>query len=360
MAPAHNSPFSLYGWGANNYGQLGMGRTFEQCETPTPVGVDWPSGGSVAKIVGGGGHTFILTNDGSLWGAGWNNKGQLGLQDRHDRRGFSRICVDTPLKDIACGWDFSLALTVDGRVLACGSNAFGQLGFVTNMMTTFTLIPPLSDIKSVVAGMRHSLFLRRDGTVWGCGSNRKGQLGQAEPLGIPVPQLIPTLGLDIVNIHAGQNHSIFNTTDGVYGCGENKHGQLGHRTADQSSSVAEITREKYVKLSVGWTHVLALKEDKTLHTWGRNTYEQLGRSLDQNVAILPNVEDISAGYEHNLALTTEGTLLAWGWNEHGNCGDGSIQNVPRPKAITVPLLEVHHFVALSGHSFAYGQKIADV
>ncbi|TRY62641.1 hypothetical protein TCAL_05606 [Tigriopus californicus] len=324
---------ALWAWGANNYGQLGLGCTFEQCETPTQVGVEWPTDVRVAKMAGGGGHTFALATDGSLWGTGWNNKGQLGLPDRQDRHCFSRIIMEAPLQDIGCGWDFSLALTVDGQVLGCGSNAFGQLGLTPKMITRFTVIPTLSSIIAVAAGMRHSIFLHRNGSVLGCGSNRKGQLSRVEPASIPYPEPLATHLPPVSQIYAGQNHSVFNTSDGVYGCGDNKHGQLGHRTTDQSPRVFQITPECYAKLSLGWTHVLALKEDHSLHTWGRNTYEQLGRSFEASLAILSNVEDISAGYEHNLALTTDGELLAWGWNEHGNCGDGSVQNVPRAKTI---------------------------
>ena len=38
----------------------------------------------VKQVICGAYHTFILKNDGSIWGCGYNNSGQLGLGTSDD------------------------------------------------------------------------------------------------------------------------------------------------------------------------------------------------------------------------------------------------------------------------------------
>ena len=74
---------SLWCWGNSKYGQLGLGDTHGRI-VPTQVGadLDWAeiSADSVSSY-----HTCGVRTDGSLWCWGWNEYGQLGLGDRHKR-----------------------------------------------------------------------------------------------------------------------------------------------------------------------------------------------------------------------------------------------------------------------------------
>jgi alpha-tubulin suppressor-like RCC1 family protein len=116
---------TLFTWGANSYGQLGLGYVSEQQNSPIVVDTKV----EFSKIVGGGGHTLAITaDDNRLYGCGWNHSGQLT-----DFGGVGDLLTFTDLglagvTDIAGGWDFSLVLTEEGSVYGCGSNKFGQLG----------------------------------------------------------------------------------------------------------------------------------------------------------------------------------------------------------------------------------------
>lgn len=86
--------------------------------------------GCIRSVTGGGGHSAAVTDRGGLFVCGLNKDGQLGLGHTEDVLCFT-ICkplLGCPIKQVACGWDFTIMLTEIGQVLSCGSNAFGQLG----------------------------------------------------------------------------------------------------------------------------------------------------------------------------------------------------------------------------------------
>ncbi|MFH1230934.1 MAG: fibronectin type III domain-containing protein [Planctomycetota bacterium] len=75
---------SLWAWGRNDFGQLGTlvnYGTYTENPTPIRIGTDtnWQS------IDAGSYHTLALKTDGSLWAWGANSGGQLGLGDTTDR-----------------------------------------------------------------------------------------------------------------------------------------------------------------------------------------------------------------------------------------------------------------------------------
>ena len=118
---------TLWGCGGNGSGELGLGNsanktTFTQITTNTD---------DVKEIYCGGGHTFILKNDDTLWGCGYNRDyGQLGLGDNIDRNTFTQITDDDidNIKSVYCGGDHTLILKNDGTLWSCGKNSYGQIG----------------------------------------------------------------------------------------------------------------------------------------------------------------------------------------------------------------------------------------
>jgi alpha-tubulin suppressor-like RCC1 family protein len=118
--------------GRNDHGQLGTG----DLETkPLPVLIVLPSSSAVAKIATGRSHTLVLFENGEVWGCGANNFGQLGLGNgkavSKDVLKFTRVVFpgeEQYIRDIACGHDFSLACTRQGRLFAFGHPEYGVLG----------------------------------------------------------------------------------------------------------------------------------------------------------------------------------------------------------------------------------------
>lgn len=114
--------------GANSYGQLSIGLISEQCCHPTES-VILQEIVEVIKISAGGGHSLALNAEGTLFGCGSNNNGQLS-ELANNTSVFSKVVAlqEFKLTQIECGWESSFAITEEGTVVAWGSNKFGQLG----------------------------------------------------------------------------------------------------------------------------------------------------------------------------------------------------------------------------------------
>ena len=72
-------------------------------------------------------HTMLIKTDGSLWGMGWNNAGQLGNGSTSNSLVPIKI-VESNVRAIALGHTHSLFLKTDGSLWGMGQNGSGQLG----------------------------------------------------------------------------------------------------------------------------------------------------------------------------------------------------------------------------------------
>ena len=131
------------------------------------------------RIAGGLGDTLALRGNGSLWSWGRNQYGQLGLGDTKNRLTPNRVGTANDWAALACGQDWSLALKTDGSLWAWGDNRMGALGLgdIKNRHTP-TRVGTASDWAAVACGRGHSLALKTDGSLWAWGWNDSGQLGQ--------------------------------------------------------------------------------------------------------------------------------------------------------------------------------------
>ncbi|XP_053175684.1 secretion-regulating guanine nucleotide exchange factor [Scomber japonicus] len=361
--------FCLHAWGANSYGQLGQGHEEDQSVPRLSDTAALPHR-TVRYVGGGGGHSVVVTENKEVFVCGQNNKGQLGLGHTADLSTL-QLCpgLKQRVTNVACGWDFTLLLTDCGKLLACGSNAFGQLGVgqtLTHSADPLVIESLKEPVVSVAAGLRHSLAVTDAGCVyqWGTGllSHAKRALSPhpvPSHLSSKIPSLVP--GLDQKTSHivtAGSTHCVCLTADGdLFLWGSNKHGQLT-TTEPFLSSPTLLKRsllggEKVKNVWSGWTHIVAQTESGRVFTWGRGNYGQLGRptstssnpeqpsaeggkqevNLPAEVKALRGATQIACGSEHNLAILG-GCLLSWGWNEHGMCGDGSETDVFEPQLIS--------------------------
>ncbi|XP_076177966.1 secretion regulating guanine nucleotide exchange factor isoform X2 [Ptiloglossa arizonensis] len=373
----------LISWGANSHGQLGQGIQSEECVVARKVDLSGCSLESrkINKIVGGAGHTLILDNHGRVYSCGWNNKGQTGFSAKENTLSFREIggrLADKVIVDVACGWDCSAALTIEGTLFLWGANCFGQLGKRPSIVQwTHEPLKVAIDrkIKRVSIGLRHTALVTEDRKVLVAGSGNKGQLGlspsKEEELFNAAHTFteVPTL-TNIQDVVCGQHHTVAVTETGtLYAFGDNKHGQLGLDidTFSKTSFPIKVPTVQFnpsVKIDSGWSHMIALN-DGQVFSWGRNTYGQLGCAEFRRpsswkimrIDSLEKIRQVSAGSEHNVILNENGRIFCWGWNEHGNCGNGHTRDTESP----AQLLFSSNFSATcvgsgAGHSLAVINK----
>ena len=89
--------------------------------------------------------------------------------------------------------------------------------------------------------------------------------------------------------------------------------------------------DKWVGISAGMYHGLALDGDGSTTAWGRNAHGQL--DVPENSGF----HAVVCGLYHSLGLKADGSVAAWGWNRDGPCDvpvDGHFVSIAAGAAIT--------------------------
>jgi alpha-tubulin suppressor-like RCC1 family protein len=197
-------------------------------------------------------HTLAIKNDGSLWVWGYNEYGQLGLGDTINRKQAFRLGTDTNWIAVAAGGVHSLALKSDGSLWAMGGNYMGQLGDSSNVSSNQPVqVGSDKQWKHISAGYEYSVALCNNNTLWSWGFNGNGQLGQGGTTTVHYPAQIGN-DSDWEKISAGASFSFAIKTDSsLYAWGYNGMGQLGTNTTTQHNSPVRIGMEN------NWSEVAA-------------------------------------------------------------------------------------------------------
>ena len=120
----------LWAWGKNDYGQLGLGHTSNK-DTLTQVDADLDGDGypdtDWISVKAKGYHTLALKSDGTLWAWGYDNFGALGLGDTDAAYTPTQVGTKTDWISVAAGKHHTLALKSDGTLWAWGKGDDGQL-----------------------------------------------------------------------------------------------------------------------------------------------------------------------------------------------------------------------------------------
>ncbi len=106
---------NIFGWGHNNFGQLGFGTTLNK---NIPKQIDEDS--SWIKIGCGDGHTAAIKRNGTLWTWGWNYFGQLGDGTTADKLTPVQVGTDNHWLSVSCGGSFTAAIKNDNTLWVWG------------------------------------------------------------------------------------------------------------------------------------------------------------------------------------------------------------------------------------------------
>ncbi|MBI4244776.1 MAG: hypothetical protein HY606_11855 [Planctomycetes bacterium] len=300
---ALKSDGTVWTWGDNMFGQLGIGPGTQFSAIPVMIQIS----SAVKAISSGGFHTLALLDDGTVVSWGSNAQGAIGTGTPTPGIVFlpATVVNTADVVAVSAGLAYSLALTADGNILAWGNNTLGQSGnpnqFVPAQVAGVTRVVKIS------AGLVGSIAMKDDGTAmyW----------GQMYINGLSInllPTLIPGLNsVKNISIPVGGGFPFFLAlkSDGTV---------WATSWVGTSISVAQVP---------GLTGVKALQDSLATRSNG-SSCEIVGVASPFLITPinLTKVIDISKKSYFYLALRSDGTVWAWGYNYHGELGNGTTSN----------------------------------
>jgi alpha-tubulin suppressor-like RCC1 family protein len=369
---------TLFVWGNPTNGRLGNEDTVNR-SSPVILGITVNRGISIPTQVGTSSWTSIgsiqatitaVRSDGALFGWGRNNYGQLGDNTNINRSspvliGGSSSWTSVASRQTWAGGGFrSLhgAIRSDGYMFLWGYNRYGNIGTGsgqpnrvsspvqlgnnnTNVIVPFQL--GTQSWKSISSGKSHTAAIRSDNLLFTWGRNNSGQLGVGDTIDRSSPVQVGTSSW--LAVSAGFEHTAAIRPDGrVFTWGRNNSGQLGDLTQTQRNLPTELTSASgwnltsFIAISAGYAATLGIRSNYDLISWGRlgaNGSANQNRSSPSTVFEVRNsfgyqVVDVSSVSSngsagdgdtvgHTLVVTRDGKLRASGGNVFGQCGTGT-------------------------------------
>ncbi len=320
---------SLKCWGANDYGQLGVGDTNARGQTLGTMGDALPvvPVGAVSQVATNR-HTCAVLANGTVKCWGKNEFGELGYGDKRARGGLAGEVLGLSAVDIGAGRKaqqvgvgahHSCALLDNGSVKCWGNNTWGQLGYgnTTNLGDAPNEMGanlPAVDLglgrtaTAIAIGGGHSCALLDNKTIKCWGLNDRGAVGDGSTtnrgdgpneMGANLPAVTLPPGRTALAVAASTDdqsasHTCALLDDGNVTCwGDNRDGELGLGStatalSGNHATVALGTGRRAVKITCGQWTTCALLDDNTMKCWGHNAFGQLGQGSKTTLGDGPN------------------------------------------------------------------------
>ncbi|XP_071962809.1 serine/threonine-protein kinase Nek9-like isoform X2 [Antedon mediterranea] len=300
----------LYTWMNTQGGQqsvalLGHG---DKAAYKAPKKVEAFHGMAVASVSCGEEFTACVTDEGDVYTFGLDYYGCIGCDNQHGDDVSYPVLVNffqgNPVQQISCGHNHVVALTKSGEVFSWGCGEFGRLGLGNEDDYSSPQKVPIRGhrmIKSVCAGSDGTFFLTINGRVLACGSNEHNKLGfntvtaglrkrqVKECYDIPCQYFAsivkPLTRYHVTQVSAGETHSaVIDEFGRLLTFGSNKYGQLGVGDFKKRSTICEISRrlggKMVARVSCGNEFTVVSTSDNHIYSFGNANSGRLGVNID--------------------------------------------------------------------------------
>ncbi len=325
---------SVFCWGLNREGQLGIGSTSEwdpmvgDLLVPTYV----PGSEGAVKIALGEAHTIILKESGEIQSWGTNTQGQLGNGAFFRRQLPIHLHsvfpgLDQQIEDIVMGDYFTCTLMEDGSVYCWGSNRYGQIGKGDLDYAPEPVKIIDSGVKAITASNERvcSLLVTSEVKCWGL--NYDNTLGTDNPLlYLSAPSYV--LNEDgsrfsrAVSFANSKSYPCVNSENGGIYCWGYYKGQYPNNEAvTYPSQIEHFRDQKILSYTNGGNHSCIVNEIGEVYCWGMNYSGELGLGYaDYEIHTIPTkvegldrmVVEVSATGNMTCAITSLREVYCWG------------------------------------------------
>eukprot|EP01127_Copromyxa_protea_P008973 TRINITY_DN2079_c0_g1_i2.p1 TRINITY_DN2079_c0_g1~~TRINITY_DN2079_c0_g1_i2.p1 ORF type:complete len:318 (+),score=48.98 TRINITY_DN2079_c0_g1_i2:286-1239(+) len=254
-------------WGSNQHQQLGLDT--KEVIVTTPHRVEALAHVKMKRVSCGGTFTVALSWDGDLyvWGG-------TEFPRKYKHNGVpEKVMLDLPVVKFACGNFHILFLTCDGTLFGLGKDDEGQLG-QGHLKGTLSEVPvkiPLDFVPvSLMCGGWNSMVLSNDGDLYGWGFNELAQLTLPGNTNRGSPEL---LAKGVKEVVLGQDHGIILKEDATFSTfGYNGGNQLGLNTTESfvvpPREIAMFTKKSALFIGSGAHATMVIDELGEIYVWG--------------------------------------------------------------------------------------------
>lgn len=283
----------LWGWGYNE--QIGVLNEDNHNKLLPVVIMD-----GVKDVAAGISNCYVIKNDGTLWAWGWNKDGQLGDGTTIDKKAPVKIMDD--IKKIFVSYNQVAAIKTDDSLWMWGENSSDYAILGDGSYITKTSPTKIMDNVKEVSFAISNLILQNDGKLWMVDTKtRKPKLVEEfsnvkdiakgyyvldnnstlyyfnNYLGRKTPVVE-----EVEKVFKGSSYNIYYLTKGgsLWGIGADF---LGDGTGVSDNPLSQGVRQSPISMLKGVVDVssdedncIALLDDGSVWTWGRNQYGQIG------------------------------------------------------------------------------------
>ena len=280
---------NLYAWGPNTVGQLGIGNLTSAVSSPTIV-----TGGynfKQIRVSSNGNSVLGLASDGNLYGWGANQYGQLGLADTTVNYSSPTLVlggIKFQQFDInGASQIHSIGLTSSGGCYTWGNNQYGQLGLTdrTNRSSPVQVTGSFQQVYITNNSSSYGIDSNGAGYAWGR-NDSYGELGLGDTTNRSTPVLV--LGGYKFKKLFPTNYSFYGlTTSGVlYSCGSNTFGELGNGDVTFRSSPVLVAGGSIIETTTDNSRINDYKVTPgTAYTINLNCLPTFGNNIICNLPV---------------------------------------------------------------------------